>query len=466
MATLTFLGAAQQVTGSCYLIETASHKVLLECGIRQGEDSRDKQQDLPFDFDPASINAVVISHNHLDHSGLIPLLCKQGYKGKVYCTAATADLLPIMYRDAASLMLSDTERKNRRLMRADKPLVEPAYTLEDVEQALTQVEGIDYQAKQQILSDISIRFQDAGHVLGSAIVELWIDEADNSRKLVFSGDLGNSETPLMQDPAIVTQADVVLLESTYGDRNHRSLDETLDEFRQVISTASKSNGNIIIPAFAVGRTQDLIYWFGQMHREGLMQEQRIFIDSPMAIKVSNVYEQHHALFNRDDSDFLHLIKQGWEEWLPGLTYTESPEESMALNRISSGLIVIAGSGMCTGGRVVHHLKHNLWRDKNHVVIVGYQAVGTLGRMLVDGAQYVKIYGDEIRVKAQIHTLGGLSAHAGQDQLVSWAGQFEGPRPRLYLVHGEPEAMQTLQQRLDQDYQWQANIPSLGETITL
>jgi metallo-beta-lactamase family protein len=469
MTTLTFYGAAQQVTGSCYLIDTGKHRLLLECGMQQGQDKKknrkNKEHELPFELDPAGIDAVVLSHNHLDHCGLVPLLTRQGYKGPIFCTKATRDLLPIMYRDAASLMLSDMERKNRRLMRSGKRLLEPAYTLEDVEQALTQVVGLDYRKKEQLLPGFTVQFRDAGHVLGSSIVELWINDGQSERKLVFSGDLGNSESPLMKDPEIIDEADILLMESTYGDRNHRSLDETMEEFRDVIKTVSQAGGNVLIPAFAVGRTQDLIYWFGQLYRDGLLK-QKVYIDSPMAIKVSNVYEQYDELFNHDNPDFTRFIKQGWDEWLPGLTYTESPEQSMALNRISDGAIIIAGSGMCTGGRIVHHLKHNLWRDKNHVVIVGYQAYGTLGRTLVDGARYVKIFGEEIRVKAKIHTLGGLSAHAGQDQLMGWAKNFKTPRPRLFLIHGELDAMETLQKRLVMEQHWDAVIPSQGETVSI
>ena len=466
MATLKFLGAAQQVTGSCYLIETSQNRILLECGILQGRDRYDHDIELPFNFDPHSIDAVVVSHAHLDHSGLIPLLVKEGYQGPVYTTNVTQALLPIMYEDSASLMQSDIERKNRRLLRAGKKPIEPPYSNEDVEQALSQTVGIDYGKMQRLLPGIELRFQDAGHILGSAIVELWLEENNTKRKLVFTGDLGNSCAPLMKDPAIVNEADVLLLESTYGDRNHRPLDETLEEFKTVIKTASESGGNILIPSFALGRTQDLIYWLGQLYHDDELNHQKVFIDSPMAIKISNVYERYHSLFNEDDPSFRRFMKEGWENWLPILTYTQSVEDSMALNRISGGAIIIAGSGMCTGGRILHHLKYNLWRQKTQVVIVGYQAIGTLGRVLIDGADMVKIFGDEIAVKAKIHTLGGFSAHAGQDQLINWAKHFQSPRPRLFLIHGEPDSMQALQRRFVHEHQWDAHIPSMGEEINI
>ncbi len=465
MASITFHGAAQQVTGSCYLIETQQHRILLECGIRQGSDRREDEYEKPFDFDPASIDAVVISHAHLDHSGMVPLLVKSGFSGTVYTSSVTRGLLPIMYRDAASLLRSDYERKNRRLLRAGKKPVEPPYTLEDVDRALDAITGIDYGSIEQILPDIKISFRDAGHILGSSIVELWLSDGGQERKLVFSGDLGNNCAPLLSDPETIREADVLLLESTYGDRNHRPLDDTLDEFREVIESASGSGGNILVPAFAVGRTQDLIYWLGQLYHEGRLSSQKVYIDSPMAIRVSDVYERYHKLFNQDDPRFRKFMAQGWDNWLPVLTYTESAEESMALNRIKAGAIIIAGSGMCTGGRILHHFKHNLWHHKTHVVIVGYQAEGTLGRKLVNGASMIRIYGDDIAVKAQIHTLGSFSAHAGQDQLIDWARHFQ-PAPRVCLVHGEPDAMQALKRRLAGELQCDVTIPEMGETITL
>ncbi len=471
MAKLTFLGAAQQVTGSCYLIQTGSHTILLECGLRQGEDKGHNGYTLPElitsdHLAPGDIDVVVISHAHLDHSGLVPLLVKQGYSGKIICSSATADLLPIMYMDAASLQKSDIERKNRRLLRAGKQPLQPAYEYRDVENTLKLVEGINYNTSTRLFDDITVCFHDAGHILGSAIVELKLNIQGQEKTLVFSGDLGNCCAPLMNDPSTLDHADILMMESTYGNRNHRPLDKTLEEFKSIISDAANQGGNILIPAFAVGRTQDLIYWLGLLYHEGLLNNRRVYIDSPMAIKVSDVYDRHQNLFNDDDPRFREFMKQGWDKWLPPLTYTESAEESMQINRISDGAIIIAGSGMCTGGRILHHFKYNLWRSKNHVVIVGYQARGTLGRALVDGASSVKIFGEDIAVKARIHTLGGLSAHAGQDQLIEWAGHFDTTTTRLHLVHGEIDAMQALQQRFVDEHQWDAYIPTLNEVIRI
>ncbi|MCB1772703.1 MAG: MBL fold metallo-hydrolase [Gammaproteobacteria bacterium] len=467
MATLTFLGAAQQVTGSCYLVECCGRKLLLECGLRQGEDQRGRDEyQLPAQVQPHAIDAVVLSHAHLDHSGLLPLLVRQGYRNPVYATEATVDLLPIMYRDAASLLRSDYERRNRRRQRAGKEELEPPFDSSDVEHALALLHGIPYGQHRNLLPGIDLRFVDAGHILGSAIVEIWLHGEAQPRKLVFSGDLGNNCAPLMKDPAVLPEADVLLLESTYGDRNHRDLDKTLEEFNGVLEDASRSGGNILIPAFAVGRTQDMIYHLGRLQREGRLPRHRVFIDSPMAIRVSEVYAKHQDLFNHDDPNFRAFMEGGWDNWLPGLTYTVLPEESMALNRITEGAIVVAGSGMCSGGRILHHLKHNLWRNKTQVVITGYQARGGLGRLLVDGATSVRIFGEDIAVKARIHTLGGFSAHAGQDQLVSWATRHQGNRAKLFLVHGEIEAMLALQDRFRNEHRWEAQIPAPGDAISV
>jgi metallo-beta-lactamase family protein len=284
---------------------------------------------------------------------------------------------------------------------------------------------------------------------------------------VFSGDLGNSKTALLDDPAIIKHADTLLLESTYGDRNHRSLTETLDEFRDVLQTAMDEGGNVLIPAFTIGRTQEVLFWLGKFYREGLLKQQKVFLDSPMAIAASDIYCKHLYLFNDEDAHtFRDAIKDGWDAWLPPLHFSRTPEESMHINKISGGAIVIAGSGMCSGGRIRHHLKNNLWRNNTHVIIVGFQAQGTLGRALVDGAERVSIFGKEIAVNAAIHTLGGFSAHADQSQLLDWAGHFSEPCPDLYLVHGELEKMLALQKQFHQHHQWYANIPQPGESIKL
>ncbi len=466
MAKLTFLGATQQVTGSCYLIETSAGRILLECGMYQGELRPEKIPDKLFRFDPKSIDAVIISHAHLDHSGLLPGLTREGYRGPIFTTIPTCDLLDVMLKDAAFLQQKDLEWENRKRRRAGRELIEPLYDMADVEQVLALVKTIDYGQRAQIIPEIEFRFRDAGHIIGSAIVELWVTEKKKTKKVVFSGDLGNNCSPLLRDPEVINTADVLLMESTYGDRNHRPLEGTLEEFQHILDTAMDDGGNVFIPSFAVGRTQDLLYRLGSFHHAGTLKQQKVFLDSPMATSVSEIYVEHSHLYNKEDPRFNKAIEGGWKNWLPIMSYTRTTEESMAINKVTGGAIVIAGSGMCTGGRIRHHLKHNLWLSKNHIVFVGFQARATLGRALVDGAKKVKFMGDEFSVNAQIHTLGGFSAHAGQQQLLDWAGQFQNKKPRLHLIHGELDKMLVLQKCLFEQYNWHANIPSHGETIQI
>ena len=468
MAKLSFLGATQQVTGSCYLIEMQGRRMLLECGLQQGEHKKNNKNtnNKDFPFDPKEIDAVVLSHAHLDHSGRLPQLVAHGFNGPIYVTGPTHDLLHILLQDAAQLHFKDIEWENKRRQRAGKELLEPLYTIEDVDKALSLRQCIDYRTPSPVLPGLELVYHNAGHILGSAIVELRITEDGRTRKLVFSGDLGNSQSPLMPDPAILDSADILLLESTYGDRDHRSLDETLIEFREALDAADVSGGNVLIPAFAVGRTQDILYHLGRLYQAGKLKQRLVFLDSPMAIDVTDIYEKHANLFNRDDPEFRRLVKEGWNEWLPILRYTPSTEESMALNKVVGGAIIIAGSGMCNGGRILHHFKHNLWRNSTHLIITGYQAFGTLGRSIVDGAKEIRVFGNEIAVKANIHTLGGFSAHAGQKQLLRWAGAFRQPRPELYLIHGELKAMQELQRQFRANDQWEATIPEYGDSILI
>lgn len=465
MTTLTFFGATGQVTGSCYLLETHHKRVLLDCGLFQGSKETEKQNQADFPFDPASIDAVVLSHAHLDHCGRLPKLVKEGFKGTVYLTEASFPLLELLLKDAVHLQLRDLEWENKRRERAGKKLLEPLYELEDVEALLKLRKAVAYGVETKILKGISVSFHEAGHILGSSIVRLSIKDHDESKTLVFSGDLGNPESPLLRDPSVLTDADILLLESTYGNRDHKPLPDTLDELRSALEEAANSGGNVIIPAFAVGRTQDLIYWLGKIQRQGGLPQKQIYIDSPMAITASEIYARHTDLFNIDDPEFTKIAPQGWHAWLQGLIYSETAEQSIAINRIVGGVIVIAGSGMCNGGRIRHHLKYNLWRHNAHIIIAGFQAEGTLGRAIVEGKKkYLKILGSEVAVAAKVHTLGALSAHADQSQLLRWASHFKN-KPRLYLVHGEKSATLSLQTCF-QRTGWNAHIPKVGEKITL
>jgi len=467
MATLQFIGAARQVTGSCHLLKTPHSTLLLDCGMNQGSAKADEQNSQPFPFEPKDIDAVVLSHAHIDHSGLLPKLVKQGFRGPVYSTPATHDLIELMLKDSAHLAQKDVEWENKHRKRAGKETIEPLYDMDDVETLLEQREPVEYGATIPITKDVDIRFLEAGHILGSAIVEVTITEKKRTRTLVFSGDLGNDNQALLKDPELLESADALLLESTYGDRLHKDLSTTLDEFYDALDSAAEGCGNVLIPSFSVGRTQELLYYLGLRYREGKLKQQNVFLDSPMAISAGDIYYRHTHLFNHEEGQALRkALKKGWHEWLPILRCTRSTEESMQINRIQGGAIIIAGNGMSTGGRIVHHLKNHLWQSRTHVIIVGFQAGGGTGRALVDGAKHVKVLGNDIAVKAKIHTLGGLSAHADQNQLLEWAGHFNKPRPELYLVHGEIDKMLLLQKRFHEKYSWYANIPTPGEIVHL
>ncbi|MFC3609188.1 MBL fold metallo-hydrolase RNA specificity domain-containing protein [Stutzerimonas tarimensis] len=467
MAQLSFLGAIQQVTGSSYLLQTQSGgSILVDCGMRQGRRDDERGNGAPFPFDPTTLHAVVLSHAHLDHSGLLPRLAAEGFRGPVHCTEATAELLELMLLDSANIQEKDAEWENKWRQRIGKPSVKPLYTREETERMLELREPHGYESAFEAAPGVEVTFLDAGHILGSAIVQLDITENGATRRLVFSGDLGNAETPLMNPPAVLSRADVLLMESTYGDRDHRNSEETLEELAQILDQANHDGGNVLMPSFSIGRTQDLIYHLGALYQQGRLPQQVVFLDSPMAIRANDIYRRFlHQLDLPELAGLGSQAQSRVEQWLPILQATPSPEESMAINRIKRGAIIIAGSGMCTGGRIVHHFKHNLWRKECHLVIAGFQAQGTLGRAIVDGASHVKLLHQRIAVKAQVHTLGGFSAHAGQSQLLTWADGFKD-RPALYLVHGEHDKMLALQQALQQRLAWSAQIPEPGQRITL
>ena len=467
MAEVTFLGAAQEVTGSCHMIQSAAFgRIILDCGMHQGGDAVKRLQKDNFDFDVASLDAVILSHAHLDHSGLLPKLVHQGFSGPIYCTAATADLLRIMLNDAAGLYERDLARKNLRAQRkGSKRQIEPEYTLRDVERVFKLCKGIPYRKPVSFGSEATVTFHDAGHILGSAIVEIKLTEDGKEKCLVFSGDLGNKDSTLMNDPAQLTKADMVLMESTYGNRNHRDIGQTMTQFTEILARTWERSGNILIPAFAVGRTQEILFHLGQLHHEGLLDNWQVFLDSPMALQVTKLYDKWLHLLDKDDvKELTDVQKKSLEGFLPTLQISESPQDSMAINEIEKGAIVIAGSGMCTGGRIRHHLKHRIWREENTLLFIGFQAVGTLGRNLVDGAKKVRMFNDEFAVKATIETLGGFSAHAGQDELVEWISAYTN-NPQVALVHGESLAMQALAKRLQQDKGIDCQTPAQNESIT-
>ncbi|HLU05471.1 MAG TPA: MBL fold metallo-hydrolase [Woeseiaceae bacterium] len=457
---LTFLGAAGAVTGSCYLLQTSKYRLLLECGQIQGSAAEEALNRAPLPVPWDSIDAVILSHAHIDHSGRLPLLHREGYDGPIYTHAASRALCAVMLRDSGYLHEKDADWENQKRRRKGLPLVKPLYTQNDAERVMGQFEGLEYSKRQEVLPGIELRLNDAGHILGSAIVELWLKDNGQSCKLVFSGDLGYASSPVMNDAAVIKEADLVMLESTYGDRNHRSFEATLDELQAIFRAAADSGGNILIPAFAVGRTQDLLYLMAEHYADWRLDQWQVFLDSPMAIEATGIYSQHRHLYRAE------LFREG-QHWpvLPNFAATASSEESMSLNRIESGAVIIAGSGMCTGGRIRHHLKHNVWRPQCHVIMIGYQAHGTLGRRLVDKAPRIRLWGETIQVNATVHTVGGLSAHADQDGLVDWYGNFAG-RPPVYLVHGEEKARLALSDELQKRYGIEAHRPKLEEVVEL
>lgn len=444
---IQFLGAAEEVTGSCYLIRVGKRLLLLECGLIQGAPKDEARNRESFPFDPSAIDAVVLSHSHIDHSGRLPLLVKAGFRGRIFAQRACVDLCEIMLRDSAYLQEKDTAHENRRRQRKGLDTVEPLYTVRDARRAMRRFEALPYGERVPVVEGVDLRLRDAGHILGSAIVELWLTEGGTTRKLVFSGDLGHAGAPILRDPERIEDADLVLLESTYGDRLHRSRQATKEELQNVLEAALSGKGNVLIPAFAVGRTQELLYLMAENHAAWGMDRWRIFLDSPLAIEATEVYARHSELY--DAQARREFARDQAMPLPPTLRFSRTPQQSMAINRIEAGAIIIAGSGMCNGGRIKHHLKHNVWRRDCQVVIVGYQAAGTIGRRLVDGASRIRLFGETVRVNAKIHTIGGFSAHADQAGLTAWYRNFEA-RPPVVLVHGERPAAERLAQVLALD----------------
>jgi metallo-beta-lactamase family protein len=457
---LTFFGASGEVTGSLYVVRAGPHTVLLECGLVQGGEENEQRNGDAFPFSVSDIDAVILSHAHIDHSGRVPLLAKRGYSGPVFVQNATKALCEIMWPDSGYLNEKEVEWKNRKRRRKGQPLLKPLYTLEDAEQALELLHGVAYGDELTVVPGLTLRYFDAGHILGSAIVELTYTENSASRTLVFSGDLGYRDAPVMDPPAVLPYADTVLLESTYGDRLHRPFAETMDELSEVFEAAHAARGNVLIPAFTVGRTQDLLYLMAENFERWRLRDWQIYLDSPMAIEATTVYAQYRHLYGvklfGPDSNLPEL---------PNFHQSLTPEESMRINDIESGVIVIAGSGMCSGGRILHHLKNNVWRPECHLVIVGFQAFGTLGRRLVEGADMIKLFGEEVRVRCQLHTIGGLSAHGDQADLMTWYDAFQN-RPPVYLVHGEPDAQQILASKMRAELRAPVQIAERGQLIHL
>jgi metallo-beta-lactamase family protein len=457
---LTFLGAAGEVTGSMFLLETPRARVLFDCGMCQGEVHSRVQNQRPFPFDPRGLDALVLTHAHIDHSGLVPKLVADGYAGKVHATEPTGDLLGILLRDSAFIHEQDTKAENRRRLRRGKPPVEPLYRVVDAERALTRLALHAFDRDVEVADGVSVRFHRAGHILGAASVACTVREGGVTRTLVVSGDVGRREEPLLLPPEPPESADLVLLESTYGDRDHRAYAETIEELAQALRAATRDDGNVLVPVFAVGRAQEILHAIGELEAAGRIPVLPVFLDSPMAIRTTELYPRHADCFQPDGPVGRARITEPRR-----LELCRTPEESMRLNDVR-GAVILSSSGMCEGGRILHHLRHNLWRAHTDVVIVGFQARGTLGRALVEGARSVRIFGEPVAVKARVQTLNGFSAHAGQSELVEWVAPLVRSGAQVALVHGEPEKRAALATKLAERLGVEAWQPARGDLVAL
>ncbi|MBQ9015743.1 MAG: MBL fold metallo-hydrolase [Firmicutes bacterium] len=454
---IQFCGATTGVTGSCHLITAGDYKILLDCGQFQGGKAQEELNQEPFPFDASDVDFMVLSHAHIDHCGRIPLLVKRGFAGPIYCTDATADLLDIMLKDSAYIHEKEAEWHNRKNERAGRPEVEPLYTVQDAEIALKQVKPVLYDQLVELNDQIRIVFNDAGHILGSAITEIWVTENDNVSKIVFSGDLGVMDRPILRNPTLIKKADYAIMETTYGNRLHPENAMDVHKLMNIIRDTAQRGGNTIIPSFAVGRTQELIYELNRVidndseYRKAF-ENLMVYVDSPMAKNATEAFKKNAQVFDEETKDYISRGDNPLD--FKNLKFTKSSEESQWLNINHEPKVIISASGMCEAGRIRHHLKHNLWNEKNSIIFVGYQAEGTLGKMLVEGASEVTLFGEKIQVKAHIHNLEGFSGHADRDGLLDWLRGFQKVPKKVFLVHGEPQAKidfaQTVQQELGFD----------------
>lgn len=461
---ITFCGAAGTVTGSSYLVETRSGRFLVDCGMFQGSKEIRQLNHQDFIFNPGTLDFMLLTHAHVDHSGLIPKLCKSGFKKEIYATKATVDLCKIVLPDSGHIQEMEIEWRNRKRQRAGVPAEEPLYTAAEALNSLSQFRAKQYSEEFQPLPGVRVRFWDAGHILGSAIIEVFVSEDGMTTKIVFSGDLGQKNQPIIEDPTSIADADYLLIESTYGNRIHEDQDQKVELLRKIITDAVKSGGNLVIPAFAVGRTQDLLYYIKGLLRNGKIPRVPVYIDSPMAVSVTEIYRDNPECYDEETRELFAAHESPFE--FPNLHFVRSAEESKQLNATARGAIIISANGMCEAGRILHHLKHNLWRPESHILFVGYQAEETLGRRLLEGAKVVKIMGEEVNVQAKVHSIGGFSAHADQAGLLDWLDGFTKKPRGLFIVHGENGAQKDLAGIIQQRLNINPLIPRWGERFVL
>ncbi len=465
---IKFCGAAQCVTGSCHLISFAGKNILIDCGMRQGSDAKSALGESDFPFKPSEIDALLVTHAHIDHTGLIPLLIKRGFQGEVFCTGATTDLCSIMLPDSGHIQEQEAEYQNRKNERAGKPLVSPLYTAQDAVDSIKRFRSQHYNEVIDIVEGAKARFTNVGHLLGSAAIELWIEEDGKKCKLAFSGDIGRDDRPIINDPDHIAGADYLIMEGTYGDRNHESStdEQKTTQFANVLKAAIVRGGNIVIPSFAVGRTQELLIYIKRLLQSGAvpgLERVPVYLDSPLGIAATEIYAKCGSEYY--DEETKHIAERGETFEFPTLRIAQTAEESKAINDQKGTNIIISSSGMCDAGRIRHHLKHNLFRADSTVIFSGYQAEGTLGRLLLDGAEKVKLFGEEIRVNATIERIEGFSGHAGRDELIRWVTDV-GEKPKsIFLVHGEDEVLESLQNAI-RSLNYKVEIPSLLEEVDL
>ena len=472
---ITFLGAAKTVTGSNFLVEAAGKKFLVDCGMYQGKTAEEMENSDPFLYDVSEIDFMVLTHAHIDHSGRIPKLYNEGYRNKVYATKATCDLCSIMLPDSGHIQEVEIEWKNRKRMREGLDPLPPLYTAEDAYNTLEIFKAVQYDDIVEIDDNISVRFNDAGHMLGSAIIEIWVTEDGKTTKAVFTGDLGNNDLPLLDSPTMISNADYLIMESTYGSRLHMRNDDKAQMFLDIVSETLDKGGRVVIPSFAVGRTQEILYEIDKL-KEDLGQDEEfykkyqkimtvpVYVDSPLAISATEVFKKNTELFEEEIQE---KIKRGDNPLeFRELHFTQTADESKALNMDTSPAIIISASGMCEVGRIKHHLKHNLWDPNNTILFVGYQAPGTLGRSIVDGATKVKIFGEEIAVNARIEYIEGYSGHADQTWLLNFVYSFTNPPKHIFLVHGEEEGQEILKQKIEETSECKVSIPNFGDSFEL
>ncbi len=467
MIKLGFYGASRTVTGSCFLLQTSKSRVLIDCGMFQGSKAIKERNYEEFPFDVEGIEYVILTHAHIDHSGLIPKLIKKGFKGNIIATLPTVDFCSIMLPDSGYIQEMEVERKNKKNKRAGIPLIEPIYTSNDAHAAMTYFRGVDYDLKTSLTNDITIRFRNSGHIMGSAIVELWIEERGKQTKLVFSGDLGNFNQPIIKDPETITEADYLIVESTYGDRIRGVQNDTKGELERIIRETKERGGNLIIPSFAIERTQDLLYDLNLLKREGKLPDIDIFVDSPLAISATEIFCKNVQYFDERTKE-LYEEKGRCPLFIDNLIFTRTTEESKALNERKKPAIIISASGMCDAGRIKHHLKHNLWRNESTILFVGYQAEGTLGRKILDGAKKVRIHGEEIAVSAKIEKIEGYSGHADLNGLLNWVRKFDEQLLKaIFIVHGEANSMENFKMEMEKSIKnAKIEIPEYKEVYIL